>query len=88
MPIYSLKLEAAVATTTDSRSFNSQIQETWNNSTYSLREFSIGLLRLGIWLLVYSPYLTLLGAAIYGFTRLRRSQSRDVLGRGTPPNAD
>lgn len=83
-----LKLEAAVSTTTDSRSFNSQIQETWNNSTYSLREFSIGLLRLGIWLIVYSPYLALLGAAIYGYTRLRRSQSRDMLARGMPPNAD
>lgn len=63
-----LKLEAAVSTTPDARSFNSQIQETWNDSTYSLKEFSIGLLRLGIWLIVYSPYLALLGAAIYGYT--------------------
>jgi hypothetical protein len=47
-----LKLEAAVSTTTSERSLGSQVQETWNTSTYSLREFSISLLRLGIWLMV------------------------------------
>ncbi len=83
-----LKLEAAVSTTTSQRSLNSEIQETWNNSTYSLREFSFGLLRLGIWLIVYSPYLLLFAAAIYGYTRLRKPNSRSINQLSEPPNTD
>ncbi|MBW4641240.1 MAG: DUF4349 domain-containing protein [Gloeocapsa sp. UFS-A4-WI-NPMV-4B04] len=83
-----LKLEAAVSTTTSQRSLNSEVQETWNNSTYSLREFSFGLLRLGIWLIVYSPYLLLFGATIYGYTRLRKPNSRSINQVSEPPNTD
>ncbi len=83
-----LKLEAAVSTTTSQRSLNSEVQETWNNSTYSLKEFSFGLLRLGIWLIVYSPYLLLVGGAIYGYTRLHKPNSRSINQVSEPPNTD
>ena len=83
-----LKLEAAVSTTTSQRSLNSEVQETWNNSTYSLKQFSFGLLRLGIWLIVYSPYLLLFGTAIYGYTRLRKPNSRSINQVSKPPNSD
>lgn len=83
-----LKLEASVSTTTPERSIGSQVQETWNTSTYSLREFSISLLRLGIWLMVYSPYLLLLAAAIYGYIKLHKSPARPITQTSEPPNAD
>lgn len=67
-----LNLEAAVSSSTPQRAFGSQIQETWNNSTHSFGEFTVGLLKLGIWLMVYSPFLLILAAAVYGLQRWRR----------------
>ena len=83
-----LKLEAAVSSTSPQPALGSRVQETWNNSTHSFGEFNIGLLRLGIWLIVYSPFLLLLAAAGYGFTRLRRSNSRPLTQTPESPNAD
>jgi hypothetical protein len=83
-----LKLEADVSTTTPERSLSSQVQETWNISTYSLREFSISLLRLGIWLMVYSPYLLILVAAIYGYIKLQKSNSRSITQTPEPHKVD
>ncbi|MBD2250756.1 DUF4349 domain-containing protein [Nostoc parmelioides] len=68
-----LNLKAAVASTSPQLAVNSQIQETWNKSTYSLGNFTVGLLKLGIWLIVYSPYWLILAAGVYGFYRWRRN---------------
>ncbi|MEH2123472.1 DUF4349 domain-containing protein [Nostoc sp.] len=70
-----LNLEAAVSSTSPQPAFGLQVQETWNNSTHSLSAFSVGLLKLGIWLIVYSPYLLIFVALIYGFRRWRRTHS-------------
>ncbi|MBN3889101.1 MAG: DUF4349 domain-containing protein [Nostoc sp. JL31] len=70
-----LNLEAAVSSTSPQRAFGLQVQETWNNSTHSLSAFSVGLLKLGIWLIVYSPYLLIFTALVYGFSRWRRTNS-------------
>ncbi|MEH2293814.1 DUF4349 domain-containing protein [Nostoc sp.] len=70
-----LNLEAAVSSTSPQPAFGLQVQETWNNSTHSLSAFSIGLLKLGIWLIVYSPYLLIFVALVYGFSRWRRTHS-------------
>ncbi|MCU0537160.1 MAG: DUF4349 domain-containing protein [Hydrococcus sp. Prado102] len=72
----SLKLEATVSSSSPQRTFGSQIQETWNRSSESLSAFSIGLLKIGIWLLVYSPYWLILAGAIYGFKRWQQNNSR------------
>lgn len=69
-----LNLEAAVSSTSPQRGVGSQIQETWNKSTQSLGAFTVSLLKLGIWLMVYSPYLLILAASVYGFTRWRRTE--------------
>ncbi|AFY40775.1 DUF4349 domain-containing protein [Nostoc sp. PCC 7107] len=68
-----LNLEAAVSSTSPQRAVGSQIQETWNNSTQSLGSFTVGLLKLGIWLMVYTPYLLILAAGVYGVIRWRRT---------------
>ncbi|MEH1977589.1 MAG: DUF4349 domain-containing protein [Nostoc sp.] len=70
-----LNLEAAVSSTSPQPALGLQVQETWNNSTHSLSAFSVGLLKLGIWLIVYSPYLLIFAALVYGFRRWRRTHS-------------
>ncbi|MHC5935115.1 DUF4349 domain-containing protein [Nostoc sp.] len=70
-----LNLEAAVSSTSPQPAFGLQVQETWNNSTHSFGAFTVGLLKLGIWLIVYSPYLLIFVALIYGFSRWRRTHS-------------
>ncbi|MDZ8050554.1 MAG: DUF4349 domain-containing protein [Aulosira sp. ZfuVER01] len=77
-----LNLEAAVSSSSPQRGLGAQIQETWNNSSNSVGEFTVGLLKLTIWLMVYSPYFLILAAAIYGLNRWRRN-SQPV--RPTPP---
>ncbi|BAT51204.1 hypothetical protein NOS3756_01260 [Nostoc sp. NIES-3756] len=69
-----LKLEAAVSSSSPQRGVSSQVQETWNNSTQSLGNFTVGLLKLGIWLMVYSPYLLILAGGAYAFYRWRRNR--------------
>lgn len=70
-----LNLEAAVSSTSPQPALGLQVKETWNNSTHSLSAFSVGLLKLGIWLIVYSPYLLIFAALVYGFSRWRRTHS-------------
>ncbi|MEH2322006.1 MAG: DUF4349 domain-containing protein [Nostoc sp.] len=70
-----LNLEAAVSSTSSQPAFGLQVQETWNKSTHSLSVFSVGLLKLGIWLIVYSPYLLIFAALVYSFNRWRRTHS-------------
>jgi hypothetical protein len=69
-----LNLEAAISSSSPQITLPAQIQETWNNSTDSLGKLSVGLLKLGIWLMVYSPVWFILAAGIYGVTRWRRTQ--------------
>lgn len=70
-----LKLEATVSSNGTQRALGSQLQESWNKSTNSFGDFTVGLLKLGIWLMVYSPYLLALAAVAYGFNRWRRGYS-------------
>ncbi|MBW4626063.1 MAG: DUF4349 domain-containing protein [Brasilonema octagenarum HA4186-MV1] len=71
-----LNIEAAVSGNAPQRTFGSQMQSAWNNSTHSLAEFTFGLVKMGIWLAVYSPYLLILAAASYGLTRWRRNNAQ------------
>jgi len=63
------------------------LQNQWNNSTHSLSECTVILLKLGIWLIVYSPYWLILVAAGYGFKRWRRN-SRHVIPLPESANSD
>lgn len=69
-----LNLEAAVSTKSNQPGLPSQIQNTWNNSTRSFGAFTVGLLKLGIWLIVYTPYLLILVAVGYFIKRKFRSK--------------
>ncbi|MGD1914168.1 MAG: DUF4349 domain-containing protein [Rivularia sp. (in: cyanobacteria)] len=68
-----LGLEAAVSNTSNQPGLPSQIQDTWKYSTRSFGTFTLGLLKLGIWLIVYTPYLLILVAVGYFLKRKFRS---------------
>ena len=71
-----LNLEAAVSSTSNQPGLPSQIQDAWNNSTNSFGAFTVSLMKLGIWLLVYTPYLIILVAAAYFLKRRFRTSRR------------
>ena len=76
-----LSLEEAIASTLPERSLGLQVQESWNQAAYSVGALTTNLLKLGIWLIAYSPYLLLLtGAAWVGYTRFHQRHSQ------LPPN--
>ena len=61
-----VSLESAIAQTPSQPAFTTQLANTWKTATASVGSFTTDLLQLGLWLLVYSPYLAILlvGAAI------------------------
>ncbi|PAX53037.1 DUF4349 domain-containing protein [Brunnivagina elsteri] len=71
-----LNLEAAVSSKNPQRGFGLQVQETWGKSTSSVSKFSMGLVKLAIWLMVYSPYLFMIIAVIYGYKFWHRNRNR------------
>jgi hypothetical protein len=74
-----LQLEAAVSTTTPQQPLGLQVQDTWNNATQSVGELTTNLLRLGIWLIAYTPYLLVLAAAtLFAYTRLKKQRSHST----------
>ncbi|MEG3971794.1 DUF4349 domain-containing protein [Microcoleus sp. T2B6] len=82
----SLTLEAAVsAQQTQEPSLGLRAQETWGKATHSVGELTLGLFGLGIWLLAYSPYLLLIGAAVYGFNRFKKQHSVPTIQEPKPP---
>ncbi|MEG4507133.1 DUF4349 domain-containing protein [Microcoleus sp. F6_B4] len=82
----SLTLEAAVsAQQTAEPSLGLRAQETWGKATHSVGELTLGLFALGIWLLAYSPYLLLIGAAVYGFNRFKKQHSVPQIEESKPP---
>ncbi|MGL5082801.1 MAG: DUF4349 domain-containing protein [Microcoleaceae cyanobacterium] len=69
-----INLEAAIASPTSERSVANQLQETWQDVSRSLGQFTTNLMQLGIWLLLYSPYLLLITGGGVLFYRWRRSR--------------
>lgn len=82
----SLTLQTAVsAQQTPEPSLGLRVQETWGKATHSVGELTLGLFGLGIWLLAYSPYLLLIGAAVYGFNRFKKQHSDPQIQEPKPP---
>ena len=72
----SVSLSSAIAQTPNQPAFTTQLANTWNSSTSSVGNFTTDLLQLGLWLLVYSPYIAiLLGGAVVARKVLRSSAS-------------
>ncbi|MEG3846318.1 DUF4349 domain-containing protein [Microcoleus sp. herbarium19] len=85
----SLTLEAAVsAQQTPEPALGLRVQETWGKATHSVGELTLGLFALSIWLLAFSPYLVLIGAAVYGFNRFKKQHSAPKIQEPKPPAAN
>ncbi len=52
-----LTLRAAIAQNPQGESLGDRLKETWSQSTHAVGETTTNLLRLALWLLVFSPYL-------------------------------
>lgn len=53
----SVSLESLLAPTNPQTPIGRQLSNTWTSATSSFGSFTTGLLQIGLWLLVYSPYL-------------------------------
>lgn len=83
-----LSLQETIANLPPQRSTETQVQETWNQATRSLGAFTVDLLQLGIWLLVYSPYwLVLAGIGLITYSRLKPRQPNLSTQNIDPPSS-
>ena len=71
-----LDIEAIFAPTPVNRPVDAQFGDTWNAATHSMKQFSVGLTKVFLWLLAYSPYLVLFSLP-WLFMRYRKFKMRD-----------
>lgn len=72
-----LNLEAPAAIAPElKRPVTLQFQETWQESTNSVKSLTFTLLKLGIWGLSFSPYLAIALLGIYGYRRFQKQRRR------------
>ncbi|MEB3357237.1 MAG: DUF4349 domain-containing protein [Synechococcales bacterium] len=65
-----LSLEAKAAGTPSQITVITQLGDSWQGATRSMATFTVNLIQIGIWLLVYSPYWLLLAGMGYWLHRL------------------
>lgn len=70
-----LTMEEEIAGSVPRTPLASQVQETWDSATNSVGKLTVGLLRLSLWLVAFSPYLLVLGGGVFAYKRLRQLQS-------------
>lgn len=58
-----------------------QLQDTWGNATTAVGSFAVGLLKIGLYLLAFSPFLLLAVGAVLAYKKLHKSSSEN-----SPPN--
>lgn len=75
-----VSLESAIAATTPQTPIGRQLSNTWSTATSSFGSFTTGLLQMGLWLLVYSPYLFVVFGAAALLKRSFRSSSQRASG--------
>ena len=71
--VVTINLQQESATIPAQPQLQAQVQETWEQATHSVGSFTVSLMKLGLWLLAYSPYWLALGL---GAIALRRWLSR------------
>jgi Domain of unknown function (DUF4349) len=70
-----LNLEAPAAIAPElKRPVTLQFKETWEDSTSSVKNLTFTLLKTGIWVLSFSPYLAIVLLGIYGYRRFQKKR--------------
>jgi ACT domain-containing protein len=75
-----LNIEAIFTPPPVTRPVETQFGDTWSEATNSMKRFSVGLAKVFLWLLAYSPYLAIIGLP-WGFMWYRRRRMAE------PPSA-
>jgi len=86
--VVSVTLEEAIASIPPQTPLATEMQESWDQASHAVGQFTVGLMKLGIWLVAYSPYwLTLAIAATVLYQRRRPSSPLPVNDGTEPPTA-
>jgi len=72
-----LRLESAIAASPTEVPFARQLSNTWTAATHSFGTLTTNLLQLGLWLLVYSPYIFVVLCGVVLLNRVRQSTPSD-----------
>lgn len=84
--VVTLHLQQVTATIPAEPGLSTQVQETWEQATHSVGGFTVGLMKLGLWLLAYSPYGLLLLLSLL-LVRRWRSLHRTPVSNPEPPTS-
>jgi hypothetical protein len=82
-----LTLTAAIAQNQQGEPVGDRLKETWSQSTHAVGETTTNLLRLALWLLVFSPYL-LGGAGLIWLIRKGRGRSKQPVTPNQPSSPE
>ncbi|MBD0267703.1 MAG: DUF4349 domain-containing protein [Cyanobacteria bacterium Co-bin8] len=74
-----LTLTSAIATTPNPRPLGETVSTSWQAATQSVGTFTVGLLKISLWLLAYSPYLALIAGIAFGGYRWQRRTGQPVV---------
>lgn len=86
--VVSVTLEESIASIPPQTPLATEMQESWDQASHAVGQFTVGLMKLGIWLVAYSPYwLTLAIAATVLYQRRRPSSPLPVNDGTEPPTA-
>lgn len=70
-----LTLQSPITAVPPLRPVSETLGNTWQSATQSVQAFTVGGLKISLWLLAYSPYWVLLAVILYGGYRLRGKHS-------------
>lgn len=76
-----LTLQSPIAAVPAMRPVSETLGQTWQSASQSVRSFTVGGLKIALWLLAYSPYWVILAVILYGGHRARHR-------RPVPPDPD
>jgi len=79
--VVNISLEESIASIPPQPPLASELQESWEQASHAVGQFTVGLMKLGIWLVAYSPYWLFLAIAATVFLQRRRPHT-------PPPAAD
>lgn len=84
--VVTINLQQTTATIPSQPGIQTQVQETWEQATHSVGSFTVGLMKLGLWLLAYSPYLAVVVLGVF-MVRRWRSRNRTAVPTPEPPTS-
>lgn len=87
--VISINLEEAIASIPAQQPLATQMQDAWEQATHSVSQLTTNLLKLGVWLVAYSPYWLVLavGAAALHHSRQRGTHQAIAPAPSEPPTS-